>query len=171
VTRRGFRALVCAALGAMLLGCPSEPVEDEPTSSLDDDDATEIIWPDCPWALVQVERDPALPPITDAMKLWVGAYRPGDVEPAEVPRAEPIASGSARGLGPLEGPNDRYSVPLCVPPGEVAVVLMLDTNWDDDACTAGDYLGFGTGTFADDGEVIEAVLDHLLTEQDCHHGQ
>ncbi len=166
--------LVCSVLALLRLGsgCDVAPADDDDVTDAaqDDDDTTAPDYPGCPWALVEITRDPSLPPIVDAMKLWLGAYRPGDVSPGQVPHVQSLASDNARSLGPLQDPGDSYAVPFCVPTGDLAVAVMLDTNWDDDACSAGDYLGVGLGVFSAQGDVIEVVLDHLLSEQDCHHG-
>jgi hypothetical protein len=189
------RPLILAA--ALLSACASAPPDDD-DATLDDDDAApddddtapddddatrddddtlddddEPVWPappNCPALWLHITREASVPAVADAMKLRVGAYRPEDIDTSTIPRAPEIASNTFHGLGPLEDAGDSYSIPLCVPVGEVVVAAMLDVNWDDDTCTPGDLLGYGQGVFSVDGDVIEIVLDRVLTEEACGHG-
>ena len=179
------RALILGA--ALLIGCPAAPgttddddstedTSNDDDASRDDDDTLDDDdlepWPrppGCPALDVHITRAATVPPVVDAMKLRIGAYRVGDVDTSSVPRAPELASNTFHGLGPLLAPDDSYSVPLCVPDGELVIGVMLDVNWDDDTCTPGDLLGYGQGLFADGGDVIDVLLDHVLTEADCVH--
>ena len=178
-----FRAtVICALALGWGLGCLSEPDPDpeddaqetpDPGVPLDDDDdrgeGEGMGGDDDCNLLIRIARDPALPPLAELMKMWVGVLRPEAVNDRGQVRGEAIVERTVYTPGRLTEPDDRYVIRFCAPRGDVAVVLHLDANWDDDACTEGDYAGWALAEVGDDETILDLVVDHIQGEADCGH--